>query len=272
MKLALILSLVFGLALLVGGEFMSGQAGSQYTNGTGNPSCADLGFLHLVKRDPPTDGAQAGYVFDFHDGGNEVDISSAPGTPVPFDRAIVKGGSHSNYRIYSFNEATSALDLETGTGQAISHVTLCYDVEATATDEPTIDEPTTTPVDTTTPTATATGTPSATSTRPPEATNTPTTTRTTVPLTTPSTSTATSTPTQDATVTTVPTESPTPCVLEGDVNGDGRVSILDIVIIVSHFGEYGQGVVGQPWDLNDDGVVSTWDITHAVKFYGKVCE
>lgn len=210
----------FAVAHLTGVE-----ATGNHTNGNGNPTCADIGFLHLVKVDPPVDGVAAGYFFNFSFDGEEVDISDAvsvPGTPVPFDRAIVKGGSNSNYRIYSFNEATSANDLETGTGQDISHVTLCYDADATAT-------PTNTATPTFTPTATATATPTftptatATDTPEPTATNTPepTATNTPDPTSTPTceqredcpTNTPTATPTDDCCddrPTRTPTNTPVP--------------------------------------------------------------
>lgn len=185
-----------GLIALVAVTFVAtanrpAEATGNHVNGSGNPTCADLGLLFLVKRDPPTDGVEAGYFFNFSGDGEEVDISDAisvPGTPVPFDKVIVKGGSNSNYRIYTFNEATSANDLETGTGQDISHVTLCYDEAATATptNTPTATAtftpvPTDTPEPTATPTDTATATPTDTATPEPTATDTPEPTATNTP-------------------------------------------------------------------------------------------
>ena len=186
---------IVGAVALVAVVTSTSEATVNYTNGNGNPSCADFGLLQLVKVDPPIDGVYAGYFVNFSSDGEEVDISdsvSVPGVPTAFDKVIVKGGSNSNYRVYSFNEATSANDLETGTSQDISHVTICYDGET----------PTSTPTSTNTPTATVTNTPLPTVTSTPTNTPEPTVTETSTP-------TPTDTETATATATDTPTETPT---------------------------------------------------------------
>ena len=46
--------------------------------------------------------------------------------------------------------------------------------------------------------------------------------------------------------------------ISGDVNGDGRVSILDLVLVAQQFGN--QVSVGSPVDVNGDGVVNILDL------------
>ena len=56
-----------------------------------------------------------------------------------------------------------------------------------------------------------------------------------------------------------------------DVNDDGVVNILDLVLVGKHFGEDYQTTSKPypPWDVNDDGVVDILDLTLVVKHFGE---
>jgi hypothetical protein len=100
-------------------------------------------------------------------------------------------------------------------------------------------------------------------------TNTP--TPTPIPTNTP-TPKPTSTPTPTSTVVATPTEGPTPTGVvcsskPGDVNGDGKVDILDIIEIVK---VYLQPASANPCaDLNNDGIINILDIVLVIENYGK---
>lgn len=137
----------------------------------------------------------------------------------------------------------------------------------TPTDTPTATEtatPTPTPTDTATatPPNTATPMPTDTATSTPTATNTATSTPTT-------TNTATNTPTRTATPTKTPTPTAPKC---ADVNGDGVVTLSDVVAISLHLGQQ-QGAPGfQPkYDLNRNGRIDFTDIFVAVAQLGRHC-
>ena len=73
--------------------------------------------------------------------------------------------------------------------------------------------------------------------------------------------TASPTPTSTATATATATASP---IIPGDINGDGQVNIVDLGIIIDHYGEEGQNVSG---DLNGDGIVNIVDIGIVIDNY-----
>jgi len=62
------------------------------------------------------------------------------------------------------------------------------------------------------------------------------------------------------------TPTPTPVVLLGDLNGDGRVDITDFNIFKSNFGKTGSGVVG---DIDGNGKVDIFDYNILVGNFGK---
>ena len=51
-----------------------------------------------------------------------------------------------------------------------------------------------------------------------------------------------------------------PC--EGDVNGDGSVTVEDILIAIAQFGQSGEG------DVNDDNIVDTNDLLVIIASWG----
>ena len=53
--------------------------------------------------------------------------------------------------------------------------------------------------------------------------------------------------------------------LAADVNGDGSVSILDLVAVASAFGETGE----TPADVNGDGTVSILDLVAVAAAFGE---
>jgi hypothetical protein len=175
------------------------------TPDTGNATCSDFepqgANWTELKVDPPANGV-------YNDGTLMVTITGFTGkvfnwsSNIGVDFVFVKAGSAGN-GLYPYNpEATSGNGLTTpgsGTSNAISHISFCYDVEPTAT-------PTNTPTNTNTPTATNTPT------NTPTSTNTPTETPTNTPTETPTntaTNTPTNTPTDTPTNTSTPTEAPT---------------------------------------------------------------
>lgn len=81
----------------------------------------------------------------------------------------------------------------------------------------------------------------------------------------------TGTPTAFATATTVGTSIPSPTAtsspqpVAGDVNGDGSVNIVDIGIVVDHYGESVDPY--QNGDLNGDGIVNIVDLGIVISNY-----
>jgi hypothetical protein len=157
-----------------------------------------------LKVDPPGNGV-------FSDGTLTVTISNFTGktfdwsSNIGVDAVFVKAGAEgSNLYVY-VPEATSDTGLTSpgSSGNNISHISFCYDVDPdTATPTPT-DTPTNTPTPTDTPTPTPTDTPTNTPTNTPTPTDTPTNTPTNTP-------TPTDTPTNTPTPTDTPTNTPTP--------------------------------------------------------------
>ena len=54
----------------------------------------------------------------------------------------------------------------------------------------------------------------------------------------------------------------------GDINGDNEVDLLDILMIIEHFGK--TSGFDEKVDLNNDGVINLSDILEVVKNWGKV--
>jgi len=126
--------------------------------------------------------------------------------------------------------------------------------------------PTPTPTDTDTPTPTPTDTDTT--------TPTPTETDTATPTLT---DTDTSTPTPTDTDTEIPTETPTDtsagCGLAGDLDGDGEVGLLDLVIVANSY----RSIVGDAnydsiADMDDDGDVDIFDLVRVAVHYRETCE
>ena len=93
-------------------------------------------------------------------------------------------------------------------------------------------------------------------------TSTPTSTPTVIPTFTP-------TPTRTSTPTATPTASPTgsPSGKAGDVNGDGKVNIVDIGVLIDNYGS--SPPTDSRADLNKDGIVNIIDIGIVIDYYGK---
>jgi hypothetical protein len=83
----------------------------------------------------------------------------------------------------------------------------------------------------------------------------------------------TPTPTPTHTPTTTPTATPTPipgCL--GDVNGDGAIDLRDVLRVATHMGTHAGGRRYDPrFDLNHDGRVNVVDLLIVLKRRGSVC-
>jgi hypothetical protein len=100
----------------------------------GNPTCADLGYAHGTKIDPPNSGT---YNLP---GGNTVTVTS-DGTffnwtsTLGMDAVIVKGGNGANAYVYdppaeSFGDnGLHSPDNSSGGPAGLSHIDFCYDLE-----------------------------------------------------------------------------------------------------------------------------------------------
>jgi hypothetical protein len=154
----------------------------QLVEGARNQSCAEFGDWLEVKIDPPSNGTHG-------DGTLSVTISNLAGdktfdwsSNIGVDAVYVKAGAGGSY-LYLYDPPAESFGdtglTSPGSGNEISHVSFCYDVETTTTTAPT----TTT---TTAPTTTTTTAPTTTTTTAPTTTTTtaPTTTTTTAPTTT----------------------------------------------------------------------------------------
>lgn len=136
---------------------------------------------------------------------------------------------------------------------------------ATPTETPTLTfTPTATDSPTSTPTATNTPTPTDTPTNTPTATNTPTNTATSTntPTNTP---TATPSPTNTFTPTPTRTPSSTPC---ADATGDGQVTLLDVAV---EGDAILRGKKDRKYDVNRDGKVNLLDLVVVVTQVGRRC-
>jgi hypothetical protein len=61
-----------------------------------------------------------------------------------------------------------------------------------------------------------------------------------------------------------------PPTIDGDINGDGRVNILDVVIVALHFGSHaGEPNYDLTADVNKDGVVNILDMSVVAIHYGQ---
>ena len=189
-----------------------------------NPKCADLGYALELKVDPPVagtytsaDGALTVTVtFTGWTGGDPkvMDWTSDAGV----DAVLLKAGRAGN-GLYEYDpEAVSGTGLTTpGTGNGISHISFCYDIDATG--DPSGDsDSTSTPTSTDEPTETSTPTPTdePTETSTPTPTDEPTQTSTPTPTDEP-TQTSTPTPTDEPTETSTPTP-------EGGLDPEGSTS------------------------------------------------
>jgi hypothetical protein len=150
----------------------------------------------------------------------------------------------------------------------------------TETNTPTATEtntPTQTPTETDTPTATETRTATATRTATPTETNTPTATETNTPTQTPTeTDTPTATETRTATATRTATSAPAatstpPAGICPDVTGEGRVNLVDLLLV--RVGVFVQrlGVTIKRFDVNGDGRVDGADLNLVQQNLGRVC-
>jgi hypothetical protein len=105
---------------------------------------------------------------------------------------------------------------------------------------------------------------------------TPTPTPTNTPTSTPSstaTPTATATGTAMPTATHSPTPTSTPCILFGDLNGDGDVDIVDIMMVASHWNtSMGDPNYNPTCDLDSDGDIDITDIMLVAVHWGEACE
>lgn len=147
-----------------------------------------------------------------------------------------------------------------GGSLTFSHLTEFSPSDATPTPTATA-TPTPTPTSTLTPTPTATSTPLSTET--PTATASPTATSTPPPTNTPV---PTDTPTPSATLTPLATPTtPTAC---ADVNGDGRVTIQDVLLVVQHMGPRRYD---PRYDLNHDGRIDRADLMLVARQFGRSC-
>ena len=82
--------------------------------------------------------------------------------------------------------------------------------------------------------------------------------------------TPTCSPTASLRLPTSPT--PTPSIKCADVNGDGVVTVKDILKIVLRFGARSGGARYQPkYDLNNDGVINLIDVMLAIDQLGTRC-
>ena len=60
--------------------------------------------------------------------------------------------------------------------------------------------------------------------------------------------------------------------IQGDVNGDGRVDITDLVLVGSHFGSTtGSATFYPPADLDQDGLIDIVDLVLVASHFGSTC-
>jgi hypothetical protein len=98
-----------------------------------NPTCADLGYAHEIKFDPPQTGSKTA-------DGVTVDLTVGAGQAVswtsssPIDAVMVKGGSEGNVYKYPGESSTDSglhtpVNQNNGTFFGLSHVNFCWDDE-----------------------------------------------------------------------------------------------------------------------------------------------
>ena len=113
----------------------------------GNPTCADLGYSHGLKFDPPSAGSQTagGVTVELSIGddpfGKLVDWTSS----APIDAVIVKGGANANAYAYP-GESSGDTGLHTPFNgpdkyYGLSHVDFCWDDQTPPVDQPPADQP-----------------------------------------------------------------------------------------------------------------------------------
>lgn len=60
--------------------------------------------------------------------------------------------------------------------------------------------------------------------------------------------------------------------MQGDMNGDGRIDILDLSMVAISFGYFSSEPEYNPEvDLNKDGIVDIYDISVVSMHYGETC-
>jgi hypothetical protein len=73
-----------------------------------------------------------------------------------------------------------------------------------------------------------------------------------------------------STVTETPTPTSTPCV--GDVNGDGKVDVEDIMLVAGGWRcKADDDCYVEDYDLNEDGVINIVDIMLVTAHWGEQC-
>lgn len=166
------------------------------------------------------------------------------GAAINWGAMVPAGGSLTFSHLTEFAPAAPATPTPTATASA------------TPTDTPT---PTPTP----SPTATATAVPTDTPTPTPSSTPRPT-------LTATPTSTSTFTPTATATPppTLTPVATPTTPTACADVNGDGQVTIQDVLLVAQHMGARRYD---PRYDLNHDGTINALDLLLVARQFGRAC-
>lgn len=113
----------------------------------GNPTCADLGYAHGIKFDPPNAGSQSaggvtvGMSLGADAFGKLVDWTAS----APIDAVIVKGGSNANVYAYP-GESSGDTGLHTPFNgpdkyYGLSHVDFCWDDQTPPADQPPAEQP-----------------------------------------------------------------------------------------------------------------------------------
>jgi hypothetical protein len=107
----------------------------------GNPTCADLGYGHGLKFDPPSAGSQSsdGVTIDMSLGDDEFGKLVDWTASAPIDAVIVKGGSNANAYTYP-GESSGDTGLHTPFNgpdkyYGLSHVDFCWDDQTPPGDE-----------------------------------------------------------------------------------------------------------------------------------------
>jgi hypothetical protein len=101
----------------------------------GNPTCAGLDYDgYEYKLDPPISGTITAVDLDGLEGPAEVTFTVSEdqrsfdwSANFGVDKVIAKGGNQ-GANVYTYDEALSGSGLQVPTGQQLSHITICYDV------------------------------------------------------------------------------------------------------------------------------------------------
>jgi hypothetical protein len=225
----------FGLvAIAVGALTAGGSAGAAPpTTGTGNPTCASLGFtgegVHEVKNDPPSDTTIDGITFSYSDDQTVVTVTAAPGITIL--AVVIKAGDA--FTLLTEPPFTGSAPL-VGSGQVpqISHVLVCWTETPPPTTPPPTTAPPTTAPPTTAPPTTAPPTTAPPTTQPPT-TQPPTTAAATTTTAVASAAPTTSPPQAGPTTTAV---SPASAVLPATGRGSRSLLVAGTVLVLAGFG------------------------------------